>query len=81
MKIAILHYAIITNDGELEIDCSKFKSTSEARFEQNNIIEQFINTNDTNNDKQIEESIGTFRRISYQNQLAELQSHIEEFIV
>ncbi|MBQ9835831.1 MAG: hypothetical protein IJO34_05870 [Akkermansia sp.] len=79
MKLYILHYATIDEDGHLSIDCrGPFQTFDEAHNRQLSIISDFLNSNAFLSSEQIEEKCGSFYRMAYKEHLSELQSHIEE---
>ena len=70
---------MIDSEGLLSINCKKFNTLQEAKFEQEFIVEEFVKKYSCIKQEKIEENICLFRGVKYLNELTELQTHIEIF--
>lgn len=75
-KYYILHYAIMDTDGSLCIDCKVYANMKEAKREQMRLLEEFKMKYDVYKNEVVEEEIGLFKRVAYENELMEMQSHV-----
>lgn len=78
MKIYIVHSADVNEVGILHIDCKVFKERKEAKKEVDRLIVNFIENKEGDFEPKLEE-IGSFVRLYIENELTELQIHIEEY--
>ncbi len=78
MKIYIVHSADVNEVGILHIDCKVFKERKEAKEEVDRLIVNFIENKEGDFEPKLEE-IGSFVRLYIENELTELQIHIEEY--
>ena len=75
----VLHHAMMDMDGSLNIDCVVYSDIEDAKRAQDLLLIEFKSRHDIYRNDLIEEEIGLFKRVAYENELMEIQSHIEVF--
>ncbi len=79
MKIYIIHYGIMDNDGVLQIKCKRCDSFEDAQCTRDQIVDKFIEENADIIDDILVEEFGKYKRVAYYNRLIEIQTEIVEF--